>query len=317
MAAKRHEAWLLEKHGAKALSTESLNKMPAAATEEYMHALEQLGDKSNDPQAVEALTAQYVAQRNAGLHIQADVKGTEKTIGQPVLDAIEMMGTVGVTEGLAALDGPALRAGLRSNREPAALIPNGEAGEPAPSVVPEAPAQPAEAAPTYAPKPPVRPVLPAFDGENTHGILITNEGDEVSFTNGNTDPVYVNYANAEHVEGKAALYIRAGNSTGGVLFHNNINGTCSYCDTMTKTLLPEGAQLDVYPPENAVAKQRGAKASPTSYKGNNKTPKPNKRLDFIARSEKFRRNLLGTSMFHQKYRFSISRLRRTAYTYVL
>ena len=157
MAAKRHEAWLLKKHGPEALSTEALNKMPGLATEEYMHAQEQLGDKYNDPQTVDALRDQYVAQRNAGLHLQADVKRTEKTIGKPALDAIELMTTIAVTEGLGALDGPVLRPGLRSNREPAALTPNREAGEPAPGVVPEAPARPAEPAPSSASAAPVEP----------------------------------------------------------------------------------------------------------------------------------------------------------------
>ena len=168
--------------------------------------------------------------------------------------------------------GVKLAAGLKGKPAPPAFTRSLETREPIPTGVPEAPVQPVETGPSPAPRAPTRPALPAYDGKITHGILITNEGDTVYFTSGDTDPLYKNYPNAGHVEGKAALYIRTNNSTGGVLFHNNIDGTCSYCDTMTETLLPEEAQLDVYPPENAMAKKRGAQASPTSYKGNNKTP---------------------------------------------
>lgn len=122
---------------------------------------------------------------------------------------------------------------------------------------------------------PARPTLPAFDGKTTQGTLITHEGDVVSFTSGNPDPAYANYPNSGHVEGKSALYIRASNSTGGDLFHNNTNGTCGYCDTMTSTLLSEGARLNVHPPENAVPNNSKAKATSTTYIGNSKVPKPN------------------------------------------
>ena len=150
-----------------------------------MHALEQLGDKYNDPQAVEALTAEYVAQRNAGLHLQADVKRTQKTLGQPALDAIEMLGTIGVAEGLAALDGPAWRAGLRSNREPAALTPDGEAGEPAPGVVAEAPAQPAEPSPAT-PERAVPPASASGRGTSELGNALSGLGNDPLSRNLNT-----------------------------------------------------------------------------------------------------------------------------------
>ena len=37
------------------------------------------------------------------------------------------------------------------------------------------------------------------------------------------------------------------------VYHNNTNGTCGYCNTMTSIFLPEGATLTVVSPQNAVA----------------------------------------------------------------
>ena len=90
------------------------------------------------------------------------------------------------------------------------------------------------------------------------------------------NPSYSNYQAAGHVEGKAALEIRQTGSSGGTVYHNNPNGTCGFCNGQIETLLPEGAQLQVVPPANAVANNPWARANPTTYTGNASTPKPKK-----------------------------------------
>jgi len=117
------------------------------------------------------------------------------------------------------------------------------------------------------------PPLPAFDGVSTQGILMTNEGQVVPLQSGGTNPAYRNYAAAGHVEGKAAIWIRENGSTGGVVYHNNTNGTCGFCNLQITTLLSEGAKFRVVPPENAVANNSMAQAGPTEYVGNARTPK--------------------------------------------
>lgn len=57
------------------------------------------------------------------------------------------------------------------------------------------------------------------------------------------------------------------------LYHNNTNGTCGFCDSMTSTFLPEGATLTVIPPAAAVSNHSRAVANPKTYVGNNKEPK--------------------------------------------
>jgi hypothetical protein len=59
----------------------------------------------------------------------------------------------------------------------------------------------------------------------------------------------------------------------GIVFHNNTNGTCGYCDTMLSTLLPEGANMRVIPPSNAVPNNSRAVAEPRNYVGNSNNPK--------------------------------------------
>jgi nucleic acid/nucleotide deaminase of polymorphic system toxin len=113
-------------------------------------------------------------------------------------------------------------------------------------------------------------VLLPYDGATTEGWLVTNEGDIVPLKSG--DSQLPNYASAGHVEGKAALEIRAGESSGGTVWHNNPNGTCNYCNAQIPTLLPEGSTLTVVPPESASAPSRYWFDQPTYYTGNARTP---------------------------------------------
>jgi len=115
--------------------------------------------------------------------------------------------------------------------------------------------------------------LPKFDREKneTSAILFTNEGKIIEFKSAN--PLdYGNYIGATHAEGKAAVWIRQNNSSGGVLFHNNPGGTCPFCNSHLETLLPEGARLWVLPPAKAVAKTRGWIPYPKPYNGNDAQP---------------------------------------------
>jgi SCP1.201-like deaminase len=120
----------------------------------------------------------------------------------------------------------------------------------------------------------IRPMLPRFDGNRTYGILITNEGNVVYLGSGGRGPDYSNYESSAHVEGKGAIWIRQQNSSGGVMFHNNDEGTCGTCDSHLNTLLPENVRLWVFPPENAVARNSDAITEPKEYVGNSKSPKP-------------------------------------------
>ena len=75
--------------------------------------------------------------------------------------------------------------------------------------------------------------LPPYDGKKTVGVLVTEEGNVVplqSLKTDQADPRYANYFSATHVEGQAAIYIRDNGSAGGVVYHNNPNGTCGQCD---------------------------------------------------------------------------------------
>jgi hypothetical protein len=65
----------------------------------------------------------------------------------------------------------------------------------------------------------------------------------VRFQSGAADPGYRNYPAAKHVEGKAAIWIRENNSSGGILFHNHPGGTCGFCNLQLNTLLPEDVTL--------------------------------------------------------------------------
>jgi len=117
-----------------------------------------------------------------------------------------------------------------------------------------------------------RDALPKY-GNKTYGILVTNEGDVVRFTNGGRDPRYANYETAAHVEGKAAIWMRDHGSAGGVVYHNYPYGTCWTCNSHLETLLPDGVTLWVFPPENAAPKDQYWIAEPKPYVGNSETPK--------------------------------------------
>jgi len=125
--------------------------------------------------------------------------------------------------------------------------------------------------------------LPKYDGKTTYGILITNEGDVVPLQSGGATPLFDNYSSASHVEGKAAIWIRDHGSTGGVVYHNNTDGTCGYCVSHVPTLLPEGARLSIVPPPDAVPNNSRYKASPIDRVGNEKRPNPPAQGDFFAR----------------------------------
>jgi hypothetical protein len=115
-------------------------------------------------------------------------------------------------------------------------------------------------------------LLPEFAGK-TSAVLFTNEGRIVRFRSGSSSSKYVNYPIASHTEGKAALWIRENDSSGGVLFHNNPKGTCRFCDRQTRTLLPRNVTLRVVPPADAAAVDKAAKTGIQNYIGNKKIPK--------------------------------------------
>ena len=115
--------------------------------------------------------------------------------------------------------------------------------------------------------------LPEYDGTTTHGVLVLDDGTQIRFASGNGDPRYTNYRNNGHVEQKAALYMRENNISNAVVYHNNTNGTCGYCNTMTATFLPKGATLTVVPPKNAVANNSRAIDYVKTYTGTSNDPK--------------------------------------------
>jgi uncharacterized protein RhaS with RHS repeats len=121
-----------------------------------------------------------------------------------------------------------------------------------------------------------RPQLPAYDGKTTQGTLYyTDSNGQVqseNFSSGGKSQ-YPNYANANHVEGKSALFMRDEKIQEGIVFHNNTDGTCGFCVSMTPTLLPEGASLTIVPPEDAEATKRGAVDETITIIGNENEPK--------------------------------------------
>ena len=118
------------------------------------------------------------------------------------------------------------------------------------------------------------PLLPEFNGTTT-GVLITDESLTKVFQSGSAD-AYGNYIAARHAEGKAAIWLRENDSAGGVLYHNNPDGTCGFCDRQLETLLPEGKSLTVVPPSNAIAPKNNGMAIPgiKTYIGDDAIPKP-------------------------------------------
>jgi RHS repeat-associated protein len=99
----------------------------------------------------------------------------------------------------------------------------------------------------------VQRVLPEFDGARTQGVLITNEGDVIPFQNRPRDPAYRNYESAAHADGKAAIWIRENNSSGGTFYHNHPYGTCGYCYGQTPKFLPKDIPMRIVPPRDAKA----------------------------------------------------------------
>jgi hypothetical protein len=124
---------------------------------------------------------------------------------------------------------------------------------------------------------PGRPTLPPFDGETTRGALVTNEGQVIGLESGPANLTYANYPAATHVEGKAAIWIRENGSTGGIVYHNNTQGTCPFCHAQLPTLLPEGVTLLVVGPEGLVPRP-GWFNMLDPYVGNSYGPKRNPRL---------------------------------------
>lgn len=115
--------------------------------------------------------------------------------------------------------------------------------------------------------------LPAFKPGSTHGVYITESGRLIPLQNGDPDPRYSNYTPAGHVEGKAAIAMRDSGDSVGIVVHNNIEGTCGYCDRMLHRLLPTGASLTVLPPVDATATKPLSVAVPKTYVGDAIDPK--------------------------------------------
>ncbi len=137
--------------------------------------------------------------------------------------------------------------------------------------LPFGPSITAQMAPRFAQRLLPKLPLPEYSGK-TSAVLFTNEGRIVRFQSGSASPKYGNYPPASHTEGKAAIWMRENNSSRGVLFHNHPGGTCRFCDSQTRTLLPTNATLRVVPPAGAVPSEKMAKAGITNYVGDAKIP---------------------------------------------
>jgi hypothetical protein len=61
--------------------------------------------------------------------------------------------------------------------------------------------------------------------------------------------------------------MRENGSTGGVLYHNNTDGTCGWCNSQIERLLPKDAELLVIPPADAVAKKTRSNARSNPLQG--------------------------------------------------
>jgi hypothetical protein len=118
----------------------------------------------------------------------------------------------------------------------------------------------------------LRPIvqLPKFDGK-TSAVLLTDDGRVIELKSGSPDPRY-DYPAVKHAEGKAAILMRDHDSSGGIVFHNNPDGTCRICNTNLPTLLPEGARLWIVPPADAVAPNEYWIDIPKPYTGNSARP---------------------------------------------
>jgi hypothetical protein len=138
--------------------------------------------------------------------------------------------------------------------------------------LPFGPSIAAQMAPRFAQRLLPKLLLPEYTGP-TSGVLFTNEGRIVRLRSGVPNPAYRNYPSAKHAEGKAAIWLRENDSSGGVLFHNNPEGTCGFCDLQARTLLPKNTTLRVIPPADAAASDEMAKTAITNYIGDTKIPK--------------------------------------------
>ncbi|MCM2494318.1 DddA-like double-stranded DNA deaminase toxin [Burkholderia glumae] len=119
------------------------------------------------------------------------------------------------------------------------------------------------------------PQLPAYNGQTVGTFYYVNGAgglESRTFSSGGPTP-YPNYANAGHVEGQSALFMRDNGISDGLVFHNNPEGTCGFCVNMTETLLPENSKLTVVPPEGAIPVKRGATGETRTFTGNSKSPK--------------------------------------------
>lgn len=102
---------------------------------------------------------------------------------------------------------------------------------------------------------------------------MSSDGQTVPLISGNADPNYKYYIPASHVEGKSAIYMRENGIESGVVYHNNTDGTCPYCDKMLPTLLEEGSTLTSVPPSNASAPNPSWVDTSKTYIGNSNIPK--------------------------------------------
>jgi hypothetical protein len=114
--------------------------------------------------------------------------------------------------------------------------------------------------------------MPAYDGNTTHAWVYPNEGGGYPLRSN------AHYPSAWHAEGDAAIVLRRLGSSGGILYHNNPEGTCGLCRTNVKRLLPEGATLLIVPPKHAFARNSQAMARPEFHRGNSEQPIPNEAI---------------------------------------
>ncbi|MBR7833490.1 hypothetical protein KDL01_09450 [Actinospica durhamensis] len=103
----------------------------------------------------------------------------------------------------------------------------------------------------------------------TAGVLDLN-GELTSLVSGKGE--LPNYAASGHVEGQAAMMMRAEKATSATLYIDNPNGICGYCRSQIATLLPEGATLEVVTPLGTV-EPTARWSSSKVFTGNERYPK--------------------------------------------
>jgi hypothetical protein len=77
------------------------------------------------------------------------------------------------------------------------------------------------------------------------------------------------------------MWVLEHGSSGGVLYHNNPEGTCGFCNAQMATILPKGANLWVVPPADAIAKNLWARQGLTGYVGNDAPMIPPRQYDLF------------------------------------